>query len=623
MKNLILKSTLLCLITAATALAQQPAPAPADKQPAAPPAAARQSEQRPAIGARSGSRSGSQRSRLITGRVVDEANQPIDDALIFMFPAGLLSMTQGPAVAAKLRPTSTDEQGKFTFENVSPGAYTIVASVSGYVDASDINSDTREQKYYHPGDSVTIRMIKGGVITGAVTTQTGEPVVGVRVRAYSMRNLKGRPTEHSSIDAQQDWKTDDRGMYRMYGLAPGTYVVAAGGRGLFALGQTGGYDNDAPTYHPSATRDTAAEVTIHSGEEAGGIDIRYRDHRGHAITGTVSGKPGTGMGQNVAVVFLTEARSNSFSGMALAQLASAANPFSFDAVSDGDYYLTAVGGGNTSSSAPRRVTVKGGDVTGVELALAPFSSIAGRVRLEALAPADRKPGCQDRRPPLEEAVIFVRRDEKVKSKDQPPPITAFSTLPIAHDSTPDEKGDFKLALLNAALYRLEMRLPTEDWYIRSITLPADAPGSPPKDAARNGLPLKAGENIANLTVTIAEGAAQLRGRVVAAQLNSRLPDRLRLLLIPADKDSADDPLRFYEKDLDADSSFSLSNLAPGRYFVMARQYTEEEAGDRNRRPWGWDAEMRKSLRQEAESANITIELQQCQRVTDYVLRFKK
>ncbi len=38
-----------------------------------------------------------------------------------------------------------------------------------------------------------------------------------------------------------------------------------------------------------ATRDTAAEVTVTSGGEASGIDIRYRGDQGHVVSGSVSG----------------------------------------------------------------------------------------------------------------------------------------------------------------------------------------------------------------------------------------------------------------------------------------------------------------------------------------------
>ena len=85
--------------------------------------------------------------------------------------------------------------------------------------------------------------------------------------------------------------TDDRGVYRMYGLLPGTYIVSAGGMTRFFGGYgTTAHDQDAPTYAPSATRDTAQEVVVRSGEEAT-ADIQYRGEPGHAISGTVLGFP--------------------------------------------------------------------------------------------------------------------------------------------------------------------------------------------------------------------------------------------------------------------------------------------------------------------------------------------
>src|SRR5262249_56752674 len=79
--------------------------------------------------------------------------------------------------------------------------------------------------------------------------------------------------------------TDDGGVYRLYGLSPGTYVVFT--RNSFhAIASP--YDKDAPTYYPSSTRETAAEVTVTSGGEASGVDIRYRGERGHAVSGSIS-----------------------------------------------------------------------------------------------------------------------------------------------------------------------------------------------------------------------------------------------------------------------------------------------------------------------------------------------
>ena len=52
---------------------------------------------------------------------------------------------------------------------------------------------------------------------------------------------------------------------------------------------------------------------------------------------------------------------------------------------DGDYSITAIAerpGGELMFSAPKQITVRGADVSGVELIVQPMSSVAGRVVLE-------------------------------------------------------------------------------------------------------------------------------------------------------------------------------------------------------------------------------------------------
>ena len=82
--------------------------------------------------------------------------------------------------------------------------------------------------YYRIGDSVTITMFKGGVINGTVTDTDGQPVVALRVRALMLRDANGQQSNPSMMSERL---TDDRGVYRLYGLEPGTYVVSAGGGG--------------------------------------------------------------------------------------------------------------------------------------------------------------------------------------------------------------------------------------------------------------------------------------------------------------------------------------------------------------------------------------------------------
>lgn len=616
-----MKRVLIALLVAAmfamSASAQQPKPA--QQKPAAP-AQSQPSEQQAATQARTASR----RERVITGRIIDENNQPVQDAFMMVFPAGLVNTPQTAQLAAKIRTTSTDEQGRFAVENLTPGAYKLMPMIPGYVNAPDADQDL-ERNYYLTGDSVTLRMMKGGVITGTVTTQSGEPVVGARVRAMPLRDLKGRAMQLDTMNMQQEWKTDDRGVYRIYGLRPGVYVVSAGGKGIIPFA-TGAYDGDAPTYHPSSMRDTATEITVHTGEEISGTDIRYRSNHGYAISGTATsaGSSGGGPAGFAAItIVLTDATNNSFLGFSIAPMSSGAHAFAFDTVPDGEYFVTAMGTDYQSGGSSPRITVKGGDVAGIDILLVAFSSIEGRVVIEQAPQAARKPECKDARAPMIEEVVIIPRDHDA-SKDRRGSSAIAALFPFPIDSTPNDGGEFKAGLLEPAKYHIEGRLPSENWYLKSVTLPPEKPGALPKDAARDGLQLKPGQQVKGLTVTIGEGAARLRGRVVPQTEGARLPEALRVHILPAEKESADDALRFYEAAVEGDGSFTMANVAPGRYLVIARPSKETRASsDKSQEPTpvSWDAANRRKLRAEAEAANVAIELQHCQRKTDYVLRY--
>jgi protocatechuate 3,4-dioxygenase beta subunit len=565
------------------------------------------------------------RARTITGRVIDQNHMPLEDATIVLLPAGITNMQQTVMTAAKIRPTSSDEQGHFALDNLSPGAYIIYADLPGYVAAPDDN-EAREQKYYRPGDTANIYMIKGGVITGTVTTMTGEPMIGIKVNAIRLRDLKGRAAFQNASGIQREFRTDDRGVYRIYGLLPGTYLISAGGRSIVPV-VSGAFDSDAPTYHPSSTRDTAAEVTVHSGEELSSIDIRYRDYAGHALSGTLTGTVSGNSAMNVALVVLSDAATQALLGFAVTPLAQGPRGFQFDGIADGEYVVKATASDESAGSPPRRVTVKGADVTGVELTIAPYASIAGRVVLEPAPTAEHKAGCQPRRASaIEETILLARADNPVSraanDKGQPParPLKTFNLSPIPADSTPNNKGEFKLGRLEAGRQRVIVRFPSEDWYVRRLQLPPLPPATEARDAARNGVTVKAGEQVQGLTLTLAEGAAGLRGRVMQATEGVRLPERLRVHLVPAEKEAADDLLRYYEAEVRGDS-FELKNLSPGRYFVIARRAAEDDADEESPRPVAWDADARQRLRQRAEAAAVVVELRPCQRVNDYSLKY--
>src|SRR6185503_11757020 len=256
--------------------------------PKKPPSPSPQSAQQPipALEPRSATR--------IRGRVVTDGGRPVPDATIMIFPVNLATNLQG-AMTSMFRPVTSDADGKFELSSVRPGAYSLSASSPGYV-----SSDPDPKVFYRPGDNATITLVKGGVITGRVTNSLGEPTIGALVRAIKIRETNDKPVRMrgdigSQINESMDmmlgpFKTDDRGIYRIYGLSPGYYQVAAGGRSGqgFSFGGQNTYDGDAPTYFPSGTIETAGEVTVLAGEEAANIDIRYRENSGHSIGVTVT-----------------------------------------------------------------------------------------------------------------------------------------------------------------------------------------------------------------------------------------------------------------------------------------------------------------------------------------------
>jgi protocatechuate 3,4-dioxygenase beta subunit len=562
-------------------------------------------------------RAGSSYVGKITGRVTGEDGRPMPDAVVYFYRT--YARVPGPPQTA-----TTDSEGKFQASNLAPGLYTVSASYPGYVSAQDAATESGESKFYRLGDSVNVSLVKGGVITGTVRDANGEPVVTVAVRALRLRDANGR-TLTRALSYSQPRMTDDRGIYRLYGLQPGTYLVTTGGNlGFFGLPNA--YDGDAPTYFPSSTRDTAAEVSVRSGEEATGIDIRYRGERGRTISGIVSGAIDPNLRYGVTVT-LTQASNGAYESTTYVQPGTKPS-FSFIGIGDGDYELSAQqgsGSGESYASLPRRVTVKGSDVTGIELALTSLASIEGSVLLEA-AP---KEGCVDKRgATLIETLISARRDEKPQSQE-----ATHAPFFYGSGSIPNDQGKFTIHNMQTGSYRMMVRLPSDAWYVRSIALPV-APAVRPsastqsKPAETKSAPtpsvitLKTGEHITNVIVNIAQDGANVRGRVASAAEGVALPANLKVYLVPSERERLEDVLRYTEVAIESDGTFTLANLAPGRYFIIARSAPENDPLERTPRPLAWDAAARAKLRRDAEAANAALELKPCQRIVDYTLRYR-
>jgi hypothetical protein len=546
----------------------------------------------------------------ITGRVVNDVGRPVAGAPIIVIKAGV-------KILSGIQTSTADDEGNFKVTGLGPGSYMVDANVPGYV----IARTGSERDYHRPGVSLMINLVKGGVITGRVTDPYGEPMVGVRAQAFKVRELEGAQKYLGELREPNGRLTDDRGVYRLYGLEPGVYVVGVSNdqSGMYGGSYLG---REAMTWHPSSPRATAAEITVRGGEEIAGIDIRHREERGHIISGTVLGAAAPDPREDRITVMLTSGVDRQLVGMTWV---TGTKGFAMFGALDGEYEIAAFRMSRTqtdfASSAPRRVAVKGADVSGIELRIAPPASVSGRVKVEAGAAG--KIACEDgaqARATVEGVLLSAAPDD-----DSRPSIQAitpyFRYLSGAMGGAPDEKGEFTLGWLAAGNFRIKADLPDDGWYVRAITQPAPGAGKKPADASLNGIAVKAGEKLSGVEVVIAEGAASLKGRVVPAKEASRLPARLRVHLIPAEVSAADDVLRYAESAVGVDGGFGFKHIAPGKYLLHTRQDSEKEASNDRSRPAAWDAVERAKLRREATAAKNEIELKVCERVKEHVLRW--
>jgi hypothetical protein len=535
------------------------------------------------------------RDDSISGHVVNEAGQPIPGAAVSL---SVMGGTLGQR-------TSTDNEGNFKIEGLDGGIYRIYLSASGYVRLFPNPSAPT----YRPGDKAELTMIKGGVIAGNVININGEPLVNLQVRAIQIRDADGNRV--TVADFTPPKFTDDRGYYRIWALPPGTYVIAAGGPGQY-FGAANPFANDAMTYAPASTRDTAAEVIVRSNQEVT-VDVRYRGERGRSISGKISGVPPPS--SYYPSVNLTDAQSRMI--VTTTGVTNQEKTFQLDGISDGDYEVVASGGGGPKdeivASSPRRVSVRGADVTGLDLALAPMASIDAHLNLEA----DSKLNCGRRRDSaIRETMITLQRTkpEEKPSKDKPSdqPDVSVSTASL-YATVANEKGDVRFRNVSPATYRFEVRLPAAGWYLKDLSI-----AKPAANIARNGIGLRQGEKVAGITIAITEGGASLRGKLTLAE-GETPPQNLRMYLVPTERDHADNPLRFFEDVVAGDATFAIGNIAPGKYWLLAQP--AERVDEKTIKSPRTDNDYRAKLLKDAGALKNEITFKPCERTVDYEFRY--
>lgn len=544
------------------------------------------------------------KSGSITGKVVNERGEPLPNARVSVRAVG----TARSSVAA-----ITDRDGSFRVDGMEPVPYQINVWMPAYISQPSETGEPRE-KQYQVGDSVSFVLIKGGVITGTVTNVAGSPVIGVHVSARMIRDSNDRRLGRGF---ESRVNTDDRGVYRIYGLPSGTYIVVAGSTDEALEWGINPFSNDIPTYAPSSTRDTAEEISVRAGEETSNVDIRYRGEQGRTISGTVGGPSIAG---GFTVVLTSVAISGSQSDTSKFEQPGS-RQFTFTGLTEGDYYLTLrtdLSAKEANLSESKLVRVRGTDVEGIELTANPLGVVNGRVALELSKASE----CQGKEPPpFKDISVSAWHRQTEATKNQPQFIWSMGA-PVSAD----ERGNFSLNNLAPAQYHFAARFPAKSWYLKSISLTPPAPAgaktaSKSIDTTRVWTTIKSGDRLSGLTVTLAQGAASFRGQVVFDSAENR-PERWFAYLVPAEPEHANNSLRFYGGTVSPEGKIQLVNLAPGRYWVLVQPAIDDALSAFPGFRIPDETETRAKLRRDAEELKTEIELKPCQDLGDFKITVK-
>jgi len=170
--------------------------------------------------------------------------------------------------------TVTGADGVYRITNVSAGSYNVTIAAPAYVATEMDGRRTVVLGEDENIENLNFSLVRGGVITGKVTDGEGRPVIAQQVEVYSVDAFERQSAQQSMLYPTTTGQTDDRGVYRIFGIAAGRYKVAAGrGDERFA-----DFSNSQTKYkqvfHPDVGDPTKAVVIeVSEGSEAKDVDI--------------------------------------------------------------------------------------------------------------------------------------------------------------------------------------------------------------------------------------------------------------------------------------------------------------------------------------------------------------
>jgi hypothetical protein len=461
--------------------------------------------------------------------------------------------------------TTSGAEGTFSFSNVVPGTYSLAVMKNGFVAQRYGQKKPRDQGTplalvaAQQVKDLVFRLVPTAAVNGKVVDEEGEPVPGVIVQALPENAGRGLL---SKLLADDDWSmrrppagqafTDDRGEYRIFGLAPGRYHFRATDRSMAGpmFSQVGwefygfGAAFDGKFYpsilYPGTQQlDEAAAVALTAGDEVV-VDFRLLPQVARVnIAGKVllpKGKPAS------ADIWLEPATfPDSFVFSAPQQTAAKEDGrFELKGVAPGEYFINVRADDGTVRYGARQKTAVVDDNVEVIVALAPARKITGRVVIEGDAKMARR--------------------------------FAVTLMPVGSERTPmggkhaevQADGTFVLNDVEENTYRVEL-FADDRSYLKSARYGME-------DVLAGNLVVGRETTNATLQLVLSSTTAQLQGSLV--DQHRKPVTGAQLFLVAQQKGSARRRLRTARSD--QNGQFTMRGIAPGKYKLVASVDDENE-----------------------------------------------
>jgi len=370
------------------------------------------------------------------------------------FPSteAITTVSATPSVSRKISPVITDRDGKFVFQNLAPGLYSLQVIRNEYarqIYGQRVAGGPALAIRLSEGQSlndIVMALVPAGNVTGVIRDSDGHAQTGVPIQLLRATfNANGERTFHVEGTA----RTNDRGEYRLYWITPGRYYISAGtasgpNRPLGPNGSSAS-PNEIPdqsfalTYFPGVfDAGAAAIVEVNPGADVSGVDFMAPRQRLYSVRGRIS-DAGSGRPPATASVSLAYRTLTGVGGAfnAGSRYDASTGEFELRNVPPGPYVLQAIAAAATPVAAGEAVVrisalalqpnarlpieVSSSDINGLSLQLTSGVSIAGRISIDGM-PLSTMPGWENVRVPLKPTLdsSFAPNLQPAQPVTQPP-----------------------------------------------------------------------------------------------------------------------------------------------------------------------------------------------------------